>query len=49
LKSKAVIDLLGDPELRGLAKSVCPKHSDDLIQEVALLLLEMPDDKWRQI
>ena len=49
MKSKAVIDLLGDPELRGLAKSVCPKHSDDLIQEIALLLLEMPDDKWRQI
>tara|TARA_R110000751_G_scaffold86889_16_gene172649 strand:- start:149 stop:724 length:576 start_codon:yes stop_codon:yes gene_type:complete len=49
LKDKAVVDLLGDPELKGLAKSVCPKHSDDLIQEIALLLMEMSDDKWRQI
>jgi hypothetical protein len=48
VKDKAVIDLLGDEELRELAQKIC-SVPDDLIQEVALVIMEMPDDKWEQI
>jgi hypothetical protein len=48
VKDKAVIDLLGDEELRELAQKIC-SVPDDLIQEVALVIMEMPNDKWEQI
>ena len=48
MKDKAVIDLLGDEELSELAQKIC-SVPDDLIQEVALVIMEMPDDKWEQI
>jgi hypothetical protein len=40
VKDKAVIDLIGDNELWELAKSIC-SVPDDLIQEVALVLMEL--------
>jgi hypothetical protein len=48
VKDKAVIDLAGDNELWELAKSIC-SVPDDLIQEVALVIMEMSDEKWQQI
>ena len=48
MRDKAVIDLLGDNELRELAQKIC-SVPDDLIQEVALVIMEMPQEKWLQI
>jgi len=48
VRDKAVIDLLGDVELRELANKIC-SIPDDLIQEVALVLMEMSHEKWTQI
>ena len=48
MRNKAVIDLLGDEELRELAQKIC-SVPDDLIQEVALVLMELPEEKWQQI
>jgi hypothetical protein len=48
VKEQAAIDLLSDEELHELAQKLC-NCPDDLIQEVVLLLLEMPDEKWQQI
>lgn len=47
-KEIAIVDLLGDSELRALSVKIC-RHPDDLIQEMALQLLEMPDRKWQEI
>ena len=47
-KDKAIVDLLGDSDLTALAVKIC-RHPDDLIQEMALQLLEMPDRKWQEI
>ena len=47
-KQIATTELISDPELKALANKLC-RHGDDLIQEVALQLLEMPDDKWQEI
>jgi len=49
MKEKAVIDLLGDESLNSLAVKIAGSHSDDLIQEVALMLLEMDQEKWETI
>ena len=48
MKDKAAIDLLSDQELYELAQKLC-NCPDDLIQEVAMVLLEMPEEKWQQI
>lgn len=48
MKEQAAIDLLSDQELHELAQKLC-NCPDDLIQEVVLLLLEMPEEKWQQI
>ena len=48
MRDKAVIDLIGDEELRELAQKIC-SVPDDLIQEVALVIMEMPQEKWLQI
>ena len=48
MRDKAVIDLIGDEELRELAQKIC-SVPDDLIQEVALVIIEMPQEKWLQI
>jgi DNA-directed RNA polymerase specialized sigma24 family protein len=48
VRDKAVIDLIGDEELRELANKIC-SLPDDLIQEVALVLMELSEDKWQQI
>ena len=48
MKDKAVIDLIGDNELWELAQKIC-SVPDDLIQEVALVLMELPEEKWQQI
>jgi hypothetical protein len=48
VRDKAVIDLIGDEELRELAQNIC-SVPDDLIQEVALVIMEMPQEKWLQI
>ena len=48
MRDQAIIDLLGDQELRELATKIC-SIPDDLIQEVALVLMEMPHEKWEQI
>jgi hypothetical protein len=48
VKDQAAIDLLSDQELYELAQKLC-NCPDDLIQEVVLLLLEMPEEKWQQI
>ena len=48
MKEQAAIDLLSDEELHELAQKLC-NCPDDLIQEVVLLLLEMPEEKWQQI
>ena len=48
VKEQAAIDLLSDQELYELAEKLC-NCPDDLIQEVVLLLLEMPEEKWQQI
>ena len=48
MRDKAVIDLIGDEELRELAQKIC-SVPDDLIQEVALVLIELPEEKWQQI
>ena len=47
-KDKAIVDLLGDSDLQALAVKIC-RHPDDLIQEMALQLLEMPDRKGQEI
>lgn len=48
MKDQAAIDLLSDKELYELAQKLC-ECPDDLIQEVAMVILEMPDEKWQQI
>jgi len=48
VRDKAVIDLIGDEELRELAQKIC-SVPDDLIQEVALVLMELSEEKWQQI
>ena len=48
MRDKAVIDLITDEELRELADKIC-SVPDDLIQEVALVLMELPKEKWQQI
>ena len=48
MKQQAAIDLLADEELHELAEKLC-NCPDDLIQEVAMVLLEMTDEKWNQI
>ena len=48
MRDKAVIDLIGDEELWELAQKIC-SVPDDLIQEVALVLMELPQEKWQQI
>ena len=48
MRDQAIIDLLGDQELRELATKIC-SIPDDLIQEVALVLMEMSHEKWQQI
>jgi DNA-directed RNA polymerase specialized sigma24 family protein len=49
MRHKAVIDLLSDESLKELADKIAESHSEDLIQEVALVLLEMDDEKWEEI
>jgi DNA-directed RNA polymerase specialized sigma24 family protein len=49
LKEKAIIDLISDQSLADLSKNICPTHHDDLLQEIALLVLEMPEEKWNTI
>ncbi len=49
MKDKAILDLLCDESLIELSRKLAAKYADDLLQEVALLLLEMPDEKWRDI
>tara|TARA_R110001632_G_scaffold9350_12_gene35895 strand:+ start:716 stop:1324 length:609 start_codon:yes stop_codon:yes gene_type:complete len=49
VKDLAVIDLLSDESLKALADKIAGSHSEDLIQEVALLLLEMDEEKWISI
>lgn len=49
MKDLAVIDLLSDESLKALADKIAGSHSEDLIQEVALLLLEMDEEKWISI
>ncbi len=48
MRDKAVIDLIGDEELWELANKIC-SVPDDLIQEVALVLMELSEEKWQQI
>jgi hypothetical protein len=48
VKQQAAIDLLADEELHELAEKLC-NCPDDLIQEVAMVLLEMTEEKWKQI
>lgn len=49
MKELAVVDLLSDSSLKALATKIAGQLADDLIQEVALLLLEMDDEKWQEI
>lgn len=49
MKDLAVVDLLSDESLKALADKIAGSHSEDLIQEVALLLLEMEEEKWISI
>lgn len=49
MKDKAILDLLSDKSLNNLAKKIGGEYADDLIQEVALLLLEMDEEKWAEI
>lgn len=49
MRERAIIDLITDVELHELAKKLTYKHADDLIQEVALMLLEMSTDKWNEL
>ena len=48
MKDQAAIDLLADEELYELAEKLC-NCPDDLIQEVAMVILEMTEEKWKQI
>ncbi len=48
MRHKAVIDLLSDESLKELADKIAESHSEDLVQEVALVLLEMDDEKWEE-
>jgi DNA-directed RNA polymerase specialized sigma24 family protein len=48
-KHQAVVDLLADDELRELAVRICHRYADDLIQEVAMVILEMDEDKWTNV
>ena len=49
MKDKAIVDLLSDKSLNELADKIAGDNSGDLIQEVALLLLEMEEEKWTEI
>ena len=49
MKDQAILDLLADESLKNLADKIAGDHAGDLIQEVALLLLEMDQDKWTEI
>jgi len=48
-KEQAAIDLCADEELHQLAIRICHNHSDDLIQEAAMVLLQMDDAKWQKV
>jgi len=49
MKDLAILDLLSDSSLTALAKRIAGQNADDLIQEVALVLLEMEEEKWLEI
>jgi DNA-directed RNA polymerase specialized sigma24 family protein len=49
VKDQAIVDLLSDKSLNELALKIAGDNSGDLIQEVALLLLEMEEEKWTEI
>jgi len=49
MKDLAILDLLSDSSLTALAKRIAGQNADDLIQEIALLLLEMDIEKWQEI
>lgn len=48
-KQQAAIDLCADDELQQLAIRICHSHADDLIQEAAMVLLQMDDSKWQRV
>ena len=48
MKDKAIVDLLSDKSLNELAIKIAGDNSGDLIQEVALMLLEMEEEKWTE-
>jgi len=48
-KQQAAIDLLADDELRELAVRICHRYADDLIQEAAMVILEMDERKWNKV
>ena len=48
-KQQAAIDLCADDELQQLAIRICHSHADDLIQEAAMVLLQMDDSKWQKV
>jgi DNA-directed RNA polymerase specialized sigma24 family protein len=48
-KQQAAIDLCADEELHQLAIRICHNHADDLIQEAAMVLLQMDDAKWQKV
>ena len=48
-KEQAAIDLLADDELRELAVRICHRFADDLIQEAAMVILEMDEQKWTKV
>ena len=49
MRDKAILDLLSDSSLKALGSRIAGQDADDLIQEVALVLLEMDDEKWLEI
>jgi len=49
MKDLAILDLLSDASLTALAGRIAGQNADDLIQEIALLLLEMDTEKWQEI
>lgn len=49
MRELAILDLLADGSLESLSKKIAGQYADDLIQEVAVLILEMEDEKWTEI
>jgi len=49
VRQLAILDLLADGSLESLSKKIAGQYADDLIQEVAVLILEMEDEKWAEI